>query len=481
MTDKKKNQRLAEHFAILASGTVAAQGIAILASPLLTRLYAPEAFGIFAAFTALLGVIGVISNFGYTIAIPLARNDAEAIRILLIAAGAVVGITIAVTIVVVFLGTHFAVLLGTPDAGVYLWLLPTVLLVGEAVSVFSHWALRKKAFARVSWSEAGQAAVSVAAQTFMGLFHFGAKGLILGKVAGLVVAYAALHRPAVREIRQTGPLPPFKDISATAREYYQFPVYRMPAMLINMLTRQLPFLAMPILFGAGPSGLYALTNRVMYTPATLISYNISRVFLSTAMDSKSAGTLPETTLVLVRSLVLISLPTFALFGLVAPEAFTFVFGEPWRQSGIYAQWLLPGMFLTFICSPLWVLPMVFNRQRVEVVFQWVNLCGPGLAMLGGGLLQSADIAIGLLALAQAVSWTWYLIWGTSLIDLRPHVIVTIIVREVIYALPFLVPVIALRLLEYPSAMRHVMLLVALASLALLLTVIGFRVRRHFKR
>ena len=45
----------------LVSGTTFAQVVTILASPLLTRLYGPEAFGFLALFTSITSIIGVIA------------------------------------------------------------------------------------------------------------------------------------------------------------------------------------------------------------------------------------------------------------------------------------------------------------------------------------------------------------------------------------------------------------------------------------
>jgi O-antigen/teichoic acid export membrane protein len=45
----------------LVTGTTFAQAVTILASPLLTRLYGPEAFGFLALFTSITSIIGVIA------------------------------------------------------------------------------------------------------------------------------------------------------------------------------------------------------------------------------------------------------------------------------------------------------------------------------------------------------------------------------------------------------------------------------------
>ena len=66
----------------LVTGTTFAQVITILASPLLTRLYGPEAFGFLALFTSITSIIGVIACMRYEMAIMLPKTDEEAANLL---------------------------------------------------------------------------------------------------------------------------------------------------------------------------------------------------------------------------------------------------------------------------------------------------------------------------------------------------------------------------------------------------------------
>ena len=63
--------------AIVASGTVAAEAITMVYSPVLTRMYGPEAFGLLGVFVALLSIMTPIAALTYPIAIVLADKDAE--------------------------------------------------------------------------------------------------------------------------------------------------------------------------------------------------------------------------------------------------------------------------------------------------------------------------------------------------------------------------------------------------------------------
>ena len=66
----------------LVSGTTLAQAIGILITPILTRLYAPEAFGTLALFTSITSILSVIACMRYELAIMLPESDEEAANLL---------------------------------------------------------------------------------------------------------------------------------------------------------------------------------------------------------------------------------------------------------------------------------------------------------------------------------------------------------------------------------------------------------------
>jgi lipopolysaccharide exporter len=66
----------------LVTGTTLAQAVAVLASPLLTRLYGPEAFGFLALFISITSILGVVACMRYELAIMLPQDDREAANLL---------------------------------------------------------------------------------------------------------------------------------------------------------------------------------------------------------------------------------------------------------------------------------------------------------------------------------------------------------------------------------------------------------------
>ena len=65
----------------LMTGTTIAQAIPIAISPILTRIYTPEDFGLFAIFIAITSIFGSMANGRYELAIMLPTKDEDAINI----------------------------------------------------------------------------------------------------------------------------------------------------------------------------------------------------------------------------------------------------------------------------------------------------------------------------------------------------------------------------------------------------------------
>ena len=74
--------RLRRAVAVSVTGTAFGQIIVLAASPLLTRLYTPEDFGILGVFSALLGILGIAVCLRYELAIPLAEDDCDVVNLL---------------------------------------------------------------------------------------------------------------------------------------------------------------------------------------------------------------------------------------------------------------------------------------------------------------------------------------------------------------------------------------------------------------
>ena len=80
----KPKSAFARGVGVLVGGTAFAQAIAVLALPLLTRLYTPDDFSVLAVYAAVLGISSVVACLRLEIAIPMPEDEGTAINLMLL-------------------------------------------------------------------------------------------------------------------------------------------------------------------------------------------------------------------------------------------------------------------------------------------------------------------------------------------------------------------------------------------------------------
>jgi len=106
------------------AGTSIAQAIPLAISPILTRIYTPKDFGVFALYISIASIISVVATGRYELAIMLPKKDDDAINLV------VLSILIACCIsIVTFLGisifnAEITLLLGNPAVSNWLYFIP---------------------------------------------------------------------------------------------------------------------------------------------------------------------------------------------------------------------------------------------------------------------------------------------------------------------------------------------------------------------
>ena len=67
------------------------------------------------------------------------------------------------------------------------------------------------------------------------------------------------------------------------------------------------------------------------------------------------------------------MPLFGILFFIVEDLFIFVFGEKWGIAGMYAQVILPLFFIRFISSTLSKVLIVFEKQKNELIINFVLL------------------------------------------------------------------------------------------------------------
>lgn len=396
----------------LLTGTVAAQALAYLARPLLTRLFTPEAFGILGFYLAVVTVLSTVASGKYedAILLPADRREAAGVYTLALALGFVAFLA---SLALLPLRGPIAAALDRPDAAVALLFVPPALLATVWGRASELWLTRADRFGAISGARIAQNGAMVPVQVGVGLAGAAASGLIGGHVLGRIVGTLVVTAQAWRdvEVRRWNAA----ELRRLASRYRRFPLFAMPSGFLNTFSMQLPAFFLLAYFSPDVLGYYALAYGTLAIPMQLVGGSVGQVYFARAAEARHAGTLGPLTRSVFARLSALGLFPMAALALAAPAVFSVVFGAEWREAGLYAQLMAPWLYFVFVSVPLSNLFDLLERQPLELAFNAVMVVMRAAALGIGGWMGSPIWAVGLYAAVSAVLWightVWMLRWG----------------------------------------------------------------------
>lgn len=395
----------------IMSGTAVGQALAFLAAPLLSRVYSPEDFGLFATCTAITLILGTVCTLRFELAVPLPVDDSDAMSLVWLAIFSAILFGLTFTGVVALLGPWAAALLAQPELSTWLWLVPfTATLMGLYLTL-NQLAIRHHRFATIGRRNVLQQATIVIAQLVSGLAGLRPGGLVLGYNVGQLASVISLvpgSRLFSREFRDARRP---AALSGTARRYRRFPLFMGPAGLLNVLGLQLPILLLATWYGPSVAGWLGLTQRVLALPVALIGTAVGQVYLAHLTKMIRDGADGALSMFKRTSLKLaaVSVPVVTVLVIGGPWLFESVFGPAWRTSGDYSRGLAIALAAQMIAAPISQTLIALERQRAQLCWDAarvaVIIAVVGAAKMTGLPAMSAIWTVAVtLAVMYAVSW-----------------------------------------------------------------------------
>jgi O-antigen/teichoic acid export membrane protein len=381
---------------ILASGGAIAQVIALAASPILTRLYDPQAFGLLSVFMAVTSIIVSVSSLALDAAIVLPKRDEEASKLALLALFFTVIVAFICFLAIIVTGERNVVLLGVEWPRLWLLLLAPFILLAGVAQILTNWAMRTASFKTLSGSRLAQSIATASGQLYAGTIGLMPIGLLFGVLAGQVVAAGTLTLTARGRRCLDLSLPSLHEARDLVSRYRDFVRYRMPHRLFVAATSSTRTIALAAFFGPGIAGLFALTEKVLAKPTELIGESFLKAYYPYLANTIQEN--PELTMRLVRRytvmILLVAAVPFILVIVFGPTLFSALFGVQWNTSGEMARYVSALYFTRLAAVPSHSAAAVLGLQRVQLSFEVLQ----GIASLSG-LLIGAVYGSPLLALA----------------------------------------------------------------------------------
>jgi len=363
----------------LMTGTGLAQVLPIALSPILTRLYTPEEFGVFALYGSVCAILAVLVTGKYELAIVVPRYDGEAINLVAVTVLLSLLVSLILLGVIWMWNEPIASLLGHPDVRSWLYLAPFATLILGCYYAFNFWANRRSRYKSMAISRIVQSGAATAMQLAAGVSKVGLLGLILGQLFGQLLSTFFLAKSLPSDERRLFRRISFKRMQCVARRHIGYPKYMVPGQTMSVGATEMPLLLISVFFGAGVAGFYALAQRVMAAPLALVASAVGDVYRQKAAGQYSSqGECLEVFLASFKRLALFALFPMLPVLLFGPWLFAFVFGDAWREAGEIASVLSILVFFQTLSSPLSTTVLLAGWLRLDSLWQLARLCAAGL-------------------------------------------------------------------------------------------------------
>ena len=354
-----RNNTLLRRAAMVASGAAAGQLILAAASPILSRWFDPEAFGLLGAFLGVATLLGTCGAFRLELAIQAADTDDEAddVAVLALRTAFVVALLAAVVIIALAVGR------GSTDS--MLWLVPPTALAITAFNTGVFRSIRAGHFTSVARARLLLGIGTVVPQLLAGALGAGAFGLLIGPLIGWgAAALILLGRAGVQPTRS------LTESGATLlKRHRRFPLFSVWSGLFNRGALEVPAVLLLAFFDQRAAGLFYLCNRVLVVPANVVADGLYQSFLNQAgeLARTDAAGLHRRTRNLVGSLAIAVVVPVGIGMLVVPPLLPVVFGAAWEDAGPLALRLLPMVATLVIAVPVSSQLWLLGRQDLELL------------------------------------------------------------------------------------------------------------------
>ena len=344
-------------------GTAVAQILPLIIMPVLTRLYSEEEFGVFSTFLAYSVVLIVAASGRYHVAILLPKENDEALKVFSLSNT----ITLYYSLfLLVFSFIIYFVFESPLNKSGLIFLIPFYVCFFGLWQSLYNLLIRLKKFNKTAISKVIQSIGYTSTSSVIGLF-FTTLGLAIGKIVGIISAYLFLAKND--NIYKNSF--PFAELKSVALKYIDYPKYSLLPAFLDTLSLQALIILIGYYYTELELGYFGLTNMCFAAPLALIGTSFRDVFYQ-----RITFLINQDKINLAKAFFLKSSLILAVLGIVISATlliggeflFSFVFGEKWTTSGLFASILALSLAIRLTVSPL--SSVLYATGNVKTVSIW---------------------------------------------------------------------------------------------------------------
>lgn len=336
----------------------------LVVTPILTRLYTPEAFGEWGVFSSFVAIVTICIFCGFENVIIQAKIDElpQIINLCVITSLCSIAVISIIMRVGIIEGIHFFADFPNPC------ILIVYLLFYAIYTILYNIANRFELYYTLSFAnivQGGSQAVFRITLAFACLQTI--NGLILGTtIAQGCTAFFILFFLLRKNIMNLCTERSLTKIKQLASSYRNFPLYDAPASVLSFAAFNLPVIILSFYFEKATIGCFSIVLQLLLMPMSLVGSAMGKVYYQRI--SADCSSIEKTTKEMMKIITIISVLPMLFIACGGDKLIVLFLGSQWESAGKVALCLSLWSFPTILTQPFLPLFRVKNKQSTLLFF-----------------------------------------------------------------------------------------------------------------
>lgn len=393
----------------LGSGTALGQLAVLVASPIWSRIYDPTDFGRYGLIVSFLSTATAAISLRYDAAIPLARDQEEALRLVLLALFCAVPVSILSGALFLVLALRNMLGFGVvaPWAAVFV---VVSLALTSVFSILRYWHVRNSNFRDISGSLVAQGLGRALTPILLSPLRLSWFGLLSGELIGRSLGIRKLAKGLPPLLMDAARLTTPSKLKELLRAYRQYPLVFLPSSILDAASAAIAVPVVVSLYGVSTGGEFLLAQQVVSAPAALICGSLGDVFHAQLVPgaNRQAADLPKLVWRTAFRLLILACVIYVPVASLAPSLAVPIFGFSWSRVGQFVAILSPATIIMVAVNPVTRAMLVSRIPHIKLFADLVKLVLPvvglvlGFKLTDGSVTKSLTIYSGMLVLSYLI-------------------------------------------------------------------------------
>ncbi len=355
----------------MIGGAAAGSVLSVLFLPVISRIYSPETFGLFAVLMAVYQTYVGISALTLEQRIPNEVSDTQAVVLFKTCILVAMCMALCATVVGGVLYAHARVLQSmSPHIALALALIALMCLTSGIQKALITWQIRERAFGTLSRLRGIDAGSRGLAQVGFGILSPSIQSLMSAEIGSNFIQISFLAKKLkIRQLASTAPLG-LTNIYMTIARHFWPSLYNFTSILLGQINHNSLTYGVMFLHGDRYAGLLAMTLRILQAPVRLLALPVSHVFWGKSAALGRSGSSDKLLLYFKDTLKqqsIVGVVVYTSLALLCYFLFPALLGDRWHDARYLAPLVAIGTFFTFLRSVIAGIANVANLYRQSVI------------------------------------------------------------------------------------------------------------------